>query len=82
MVNDVGVRFFINTPTPAPDLLFPRPATTPAGAYQAIQYARDHLSPHSTVHVAEIQRAMATLAFDDPTSAPVPEYAALFADER
>lgn len=82
MVDDVGVRFSLSPPPPAPGLLPPRPATTFAGAYQAIQYARDHLSPHSTVHVAEIQRAMATLAFDDPTSAPVPEYAALFADER
>lgn len=56
----------------------------PAGrrTTQAIQYARDHLSPHAASHGVEIQRAMATLAFPDPAAAPVPEYAALFADDR
>ena len=49
---------------------------------EAIAYARDHLSATAARHAAEMQQAMATLAFDEPARCGVPEYAALFDEAR
>ncbi|CAM9686082.1 unnamed protein product [Chrysoparadoxa australica] len=51
-------------------------------AEEALNYARDHLSGHMALHSEELQQAMATLAFDQPQECELPEYAALFAEER
>lgn len=50
----------------------------------AIQYASEHLSAMAIIpdHAIEVQRAMATLAFDKPEDCPVPEYNQLFSEER
>lgn len=49
---------------------------------QAVQYARDYLQPHAATHQAEIQRDMGTLLFPNPQESTVPEWVALFHDDR
>ncbi len=50
--------------------------------HQAVQYARDYLQPHAATHQAEIQRDMGTLLFPNPQESTVPEWVALFHDDR
>ncbi|CAM9369036.1 unnamed protein product, partial [Phaeothamnion confervicola] len=49
---------------------------------EAIQFAQEHLAKHAAERGADVQQAMATLAFPQPAACPIPEYAALFAPER
>ncbi|CAM9939393.1 unnamed protein product, partial [Hapterophycus canaliculatus] len=49
---------------------------------EAVQYARDYLQPHAAAHQAEVQRDMGTLVFPNPQESTVPEWAALFHEDR
>ncbi|CBN79410.1 lissencephaly type-1-like homology (LisH) motif-containing protein [Ectocarpus siliculosus] len=49
---------------------------------EAVQYARDYLQPHAANHQAEVQRDMGTLVFPNPQESTVPEWVALFHDDR